>query len=162
MFAARQAEPRGPAFVVRVREFPPDGLGCACCDRFLHDPGARGEALLRDLPQHDESLGPEYETEPIGDPAAQALADVAHAPNAYDRAIICSAGSERSAGLRLVTRFFTSTGVGSTSPGAGSWNTHGQWRPSGEPWRARSPASRSAGETAQLARVRLVAVRGGR
>jgi len=27
----------------------------------------------------------------IGDPAAQAIADVAHAPNAYDQAITCCA-----------------------------------------------------------------------
>jgi hypothetical protein len=64
VLVARQAEARAPHSWIRLYEFPPRLLRYAYFDRFLHDRGDRGEALLHDLPGHDESLaGPGYEIE---------------------------------------------------------------------------------------------------
>jgi len=88
VFAARQAGARGRVFVVHAYELPPNALGSPYYDRFLSDRRDRGAALLRDLPLHDGSLaGPEYEIEPLGGPAAEAIADVARAQSAYYQAI---------------------------------------------------------------------------
>jgi nucleotide-binding universal stress UspA family protein len=83
VFAACQAGPSGRVFVVHAYELPPDFLGSPDYGRVLSDRCNRGAALLRDLPLQDDVLaGPEYETELIGGPAAQAIADVARARHA--------------------------------------------------------------------------------
>lgn len=83
VFAVRQAGPGGRVFVVHAYELPPDFLGSPDYDRVLSERRGRGVALLRDLPLQDDVLaGPEFETELIGGPAAQAIADVARARHA--------------------------------------------------------------------------------
>jgi nucleotide-binding universal stress UspA family protein len=80
LFAARQAGHGGRVYIVHAYELPPDFLGSPNYDRVLSERRGHGEALLGALPlQGDELSGPEYETELIGGPAAQAIADVARA-----------------------------------------------------------------------------------
>jgi len=95
LFAARQAGPDGRVFVVHAYELPPDFLGSPYYDRFVSDRRDRGAALLRDLPLRDESLaGPEYETELIGGPAAEAIANVARVRHA-DQIVVGARGLGR-------------------------------------------------------------------
>jgi nucleotide-binding universal stress UspA family protein len=94
-FAARRAGSGGLIFVVHAYEPPPDFLGSPNYERLLSAHRGHGEALLRDLPLQDEELvGPEYETELIGSPAAQAIADVARARNA-DEIVVGARGLGR-------------------------------------------------------------------
>jgi nucleotide-binding universal stress UspA family protein len=95
LFAARQAGPHGRVFVVHAFELPPDLFGAPNYDRILSERRGRGEALLRELPlQADELAGPEYETELIGGPAAEALASVASARHA-DEIVVGARGLGR-------------------------------------------------------------------
>jgi nucleotide-binding universal stress UspA family protein len=95
LFAARQAGPRGRVFVVHAYELPPDFLGSPDYDQLLSERRDRGEALLRDLPLQGEVLaGPEYETELIGGPPAQAIADVARVRHA-DEIVVGARGLGR-------------------------------------------------------------------
>jgi nucleotide-binding universal stress UspA family protein len=83
LFAARQAQAGGRVFVVHAYELPPHLLGSPNYDRILAERRGRGEALLRDLPlQGDELAGPEYETELVGGPPAEAIANVARTRHA--------------------------------------------------------------------------------
>ena len=78
LFAARQAGPTGRVFIVHAYELPPDFLGSPNYDRILSERRDRGEAVLRELPLHSDALtGPQYETELIRGPAAEAIAHVA-------------------------------------------------------------------------------------
>ena len=62
-------------------------------------PRDRGAALLSDLPLRDESLtGPEYETELIGGPAAEAIAEVVRVRQA-DQIVVGARGPRRSRAL---------------------------------------------------------------
>jgi nucleotide-binding universal stress UspA family protein len=95
LFAARQAGPRGRVFVVHAYELPPDFLGWPDYDRLLSERRDRGEALLRELPLDGEALaGPEYETELIGGPPSQAIADVARVRGA-DEIVVGARGLGR-------------------------------------------------------------------
>src|ERR1035438_7064542 len=75
--AAQRAGTEGRLFVVHAYELPPDFLGSPYYDHFPPARRDRGEALLRDLPLDDLLAGVEYETELIGGPAAEAIANVA-------------------------------------------------------------------------------------
>ena len=94
VFAARQAGTRGRLFVVRAYELPPDFLGSPYYDRFLSERRDRGEALLRDLPLDDLLAGLQYETELIGGPAAEAIANVARVRHA-DEIVVGARGLGR-------------------------------------------------------------------
>lgn len=77
--AARRAGHQGLVFVVHAYELPPDFLGSPNYDRLLSERKDHGRALLDAMPLtgNDELLDTEYETELIGGPPAQAIADVA-------------------------------------------------------------------------------------
>ena len=83
-FAARRAGRSGRVFVVHAFDLPPDFLGHPNFDALLADRERHGRSLLDALPLvgNDELLSTEYETELIGGPAAQAIADVARARDA--------------------------------------------------------------------------------
>jgi nucleotide-binding universal stress UspA family protein len=94
-FAARQAGDSGQIFLVHAYELPPEMLGSPNYDRILIEHRERGEALLRDLPLESEPLsGPTYETELIGGPPAQAIADVARVRDA-DEIVVGARGLGR-------------------------------------------------------------------
>jgi nucleotide-binding universal stress UspA family protein len=95
LFAARQAGAKGRVFVVHAYELPPDFLGSPNYDRLLSERRAHAEALLEALPlDSDELVGPEYETELIGRPAAEAIADVARVRHA-DEIVVGARGLGR-------------------------------------------------------------------
>jgi nucleotide-binding universal stress UspA family protein len=95
LFAARQAGPTGRVFIVHAYELPPDLLGSPNYDRILSERRDRGEAVLSELPLgSDELAGPQYETELIGGPAAQAIVDVARARHA-DEIVVGARGLGR-------------------------------------------------------------------
>ena len=94
VFAARQAGTRGRLFVVHAYELPPDFLGSPYYDRFLSERRDRGEALLRALPLDDLLAGLQYETELIGGPAAEAIANVARVRHA-DEIVVGARGLGR-------------------------------------------------------------------
>ncbi len=95
MFAARQAGASGRVFIVHAYELPPDFLGSPYHDRLLSERRDRGEAWLRELPLDDHALaGPQYHTELIGGPPAEAIADVARARNA-DQIVVGARGLGR-------------------------------------------------------------------
>ena len=95
LFAARQAGSRGRVFVVHAYELPPDLLGSPNYERLLSERRARAEAMLRELPLEGDALeGPVYETELIGGPPAQAIADVARARHA-DEIVVGARGLGR-------------------------------------------------------------------
>ena len=95
VFAARQAGRRGRVFIVHAYELPPDFLGSPNYDRLLSERRDHGEALLGDLPLHDELLaGPEYELELIGGPPAEAIDAVARARHA-DEIVVGARGLGR-------------------------------------------------------------------
>jgi nucleotide-binding universal stress UspA family protein len=95
LFAARQAGPGGRVFVVGAYELPPDFLGSPNYDRLLSERRGHAEALLADLPLHSGELaGPEYETELVGGPAAEAIADIARARHA-DEIVVGARGLGR-------------------------------------------------------------------
>jgi nucleotide-binding universal stress UspA family protein len=94
--AARRAGRRGKVFVVHAFELPPDFLGWPNFDRLLTEREEHGRALLDALPLtgNDELIDTEYETELIGGPAAQAIAEVARARDA-DEIVIGARGLGR-------------------------------------------------------------------
>jgi nucleotide-binding universal stress UspA family protein len=95
LFAARQARPRGRVFVVHAYELPPDFLGSPNYQDLLTQRRDRGEALLADLPLGDDALaGPEYETELVGGPPAQTIANVARVRHA-DEIVVGARGLGR-------------------------------------------------------------------
>ena len=77
--AARRAGRNGIVFVVHAYELPPDFLGSPNFERLLSDRKDHGQALLDAMPLtgNDELLETEYETELIGGPPAEAIANVA-------------------------------------------------------------------------------------
>ena len=83
-------------FVVHAYELPPDFLGSPNFDRLLSDRKDHGRALLDAMPLtgNDELLDTEYETELIGGPAAQAIADVARVRDA-DEIVVGARGLGR-------------------------------------------------------------------
>jgi len=94
--AARRAGRRGRVFVVHAYELPPDFLGSPNFDRLLSERKDHGRALLYAMPLmgNDELLDIEYETEPIGGPPAQAIADVARVRDA-DEIVVGARGLGR-------------------------------------------------------------------
>jgi len=95
LFAARQAGPQGRVFIVHAFELPPDHLGSPNDQQLLSQHRGRAAALLDDLPLAEEPLaGPRYETELLGGPPAQAIADVARARNA-DEIVVGARGLGR-------------------------------------------------------------------
>jgi nucleotide-binding universal stress UspA family protein len=94
--AARRAERQGKVFVVHAYELPPDFLGSPNFERLLTDRKAHGRALLDAMPLtgNDELLDTEYETELIGGPPAQAIADVARVRDA-DEIVVGARGLGR-------------------------------------------------------------------
>lgn len=98
--AARRTGRGGLLYVVHAYDLPPDFLGWPNFDRLLSDRMDHGRALLDALPLvgNDELLDTEYETELIGGPPAQAIADVARARNA-DEIVIGARGLGRVRGL---------------------------------------------------------------
>jgi nucleotide-binding universal stress UspA family protein len=94
--AARRAGRRGRVFVVHAYELPPDFLGSPNFDRLLSDREDHGRALLDAMPLtgNDELLDTEYETELIGGPPAQAIADVARVRDA-DEIVVGARGLGR-------------------------------------------------------------------
>jgi nucleotide-binding universal stress UspA family protein len=95
LFAARQAGRRGRVFVVHAYELPPDLLGSPYYNRLLSERRGHGEALLRELPLDSDALaGPAYETELIGGPPAEAIANVARRRNA-DEIVVGARGLSR-------------------------------------------------------------------
>ena len=95
LFAARQAGPTGRVFIVHSYELPPDLLGSPNYDRILSERRDRGEAVLREVPlQSDALAGPQYETELIGGPPAEAIANVARVRGA-DEIVVGARGLGR-------------------------------------------------------------------
>lgn len=90
--AAKRATPQGRVFIVHAFDLPPEMLGWPYYDRILSDRRDHGASLLEALSLDQAPLvGPKYETELIGGPPAQALADVARARNA-DEIIVGARG----------------------------------------------------------------------
>jgi len=98
--AARHAGRTGRVYVVHAYELPPDFLGWPNFDQLLSDRMDHGRALLDAMPLagNDELLETEYETELIGGPPAEAIADVARTRDA-DEIVIGSRGLGRVRGL---------------------------------------------------------------
>ncbi|MGZ4234124.1 MAG: universal stress protein [Solirubrobacteraceae bacterium] len=95
LFAARQAGPTGRVFIVHAYDLPPDFLGSPNYDRILSERRDRGETVLRELPlQSDALAGPQYETELIGGPPAEAIANVAQVRGA-DEIVVGARGLGR-------------------------------------------------------------------
>jgi nucleotide-binding universal stress UspA family protein len=94
--AARRAGPHGLLFVVHAYDLPPDFLGSPNFDHLLTERKDRGRALLDEMPAtgDGELLEVEYETELIGGPPAQAIADVARARHA-DEIVVGARGLGR-------------------------------------------------------------------
>lgn len=95
LYAARQAGPTGRVFIVHAYELPPDFLGSPNYQGLLSERRDRGEAVLRELPlQSDALTGPQYETELIGGPPAEAIANVARVRGA-DEIVVGARGLGR-------------------------------------------------------------------
>lgn len=94
--AAQRAAPDGLVVVVHAYDLPPDLLGSPDYGGLLARRQAHGRALLEALPMEgaDELLDVEYETELIGGPASEAIADVASARGA-DEIVIGARGRGR-------------------------------------------------------------------
>ena len=94
--AARRAGAGGKVFVVHAYHLPPDFLGSPNFDRQLSAHRDHGRALLDTLllVGNDELLDVEYETELLGGPPAQAIADVARARDA-DEIVVGAHGHGR-------------------------------------------------------------------
>jgi nucleotide-binding universal stress UspA family protein len=95
-FAARRAGRRGRVFVVHAFDLPPDFLGSPNYDSLLGARQDHGRALLDALPLvgNDELLSVDYETELIGGPPAEAIADVARVREA-DEIVVGARGLGR-------------------------------------------------------------------
>ena len=94
--AARRAGRKGLVFIVHAYELPPDFLGSPNFDRLLTERRDHGRALLDALPLtgNDELLDGNYETELIGGPPAEAIANVARARDA-DEIVVGARGLGR-------------------------------------------------------------------
>ena len=94
--AARRAGRNGIVFVVHAYELPPDFLGSPNFERLLSDRKDHGRALLDAMPLtgNDELLETEYETELIGGPPAEAIANVARVRDA-DEIVVGARGLGR-------------------------------------------------------------------
>ena len=94
--AARRAGLTGIVFVVHAYELPPDFLGSPNFERLLSDRKDHGRALLDAMPLtgNDELLETEYETELIGGPPAEAIANVARVRDA-DEIVVGARGLGR-------------------------------------------------------------------
>ena len=94
--AARRAGRNGIVFVVHAYELPPDFLGSPNFERLLSDRKDHGQALLDAMPLtgNDELLETEYETELIGGPPAEAIANVARVRDA-DEIVVGARGLGR-------------------------------------------------------------------
>ncbi len=94
--AARRAGREGIVFVVYAYDLPADFLGSPSFERLLVERKDHGRALLDSIPLtgNDDLLDVEYETELIGGPPAQAIADVASVRNA-DEIIVGARGRGR-------------------------------------------------------------------
>jgi len=92
----RRVGRRGRVFVVHAFDLPPDFLGAPNYDSLLGARQDHGRALLDALPLvgNDEPLDVEYETELIGGPPAQAIADVARVRGA-DEIVVGARGLGR-------------------------------------------------------------------
>jgi nucleotide-binding universal stress UspA family protein len=95
-FAARRAGRHGRVYVVHAYDLPPDFLGAPNYDSLLVARQDHGRALLDALPLvgNDELLDVDYETELIGGPPAQAIADVARVRDA-DEIVVGARGLGR-------------------------------------------------------------------
>ncbi len=93
---ARRAGRHGKLFIVHAYDLPPDFLGSPYHQQMLSAHKDHGRALLDSMPLtgNDEVLEVEYETELIGGPAAQAIADVARARDA-DEIVVGARGLGR-------------------------------------------------------------------
>lgn len=94
--AARRAGSHGKVFVVHAYELPPDFLGSPYHQQLLSAHQDHGRALLDAMPLtgNDEVLQVEYETELIGGPPAQVIADVARVRDA-DEIVVGARGLGR-------------------------------------------------------------------
>ena len=94
--AARRVGRNGIVFVVHAYELPPDFLGSPNFERLLSDRKDHGRALLDAMPLtgNDELLETEYETELIGGPPAEAIANVARVRDA-DEIVVGARGLGR-------------------------------------------------------------------
>lgn len=94
--AARNAGSGGRVFVVHAYHLPPDFLGSPNYERLLSERKDHGRSLLAEIPPagRDELLGPDYETELIGGPPAEAIANVAKARDA-DEIVVGARGRGR-------------------------------------------------------------------
>jgi nucleotide-binding universal stress UspA family protein len=95
-FAARRAGRHGRVYVVHAYDLPPDFLGAPNYGSLLVARQDHGRALLGALPLvgNDELLNVDYETELIGGPPAQAIADVARVREA-DEIVVGARGLGR-------------------------------------------------------------------
>jgi nucleotide-binding universal stress UspA family protein len=93
--AAGRAGRSGRLFIVHAYELPPDFLGSPNYDRLLSERKDHGRALLDELTAgNDVLVNTEYETELIGGPPAQAIADVARVRHA-DEIVVGARGLSR-------------------------------------------------------------------
>jgi nucleotide-binding universal stress UspA family protein len=92
-YARRRAGAAGRVFVVQAYELPPDLLGFPNYDQLLQERQRHGRALLDGLATQTEG-DPRIETELIGGPPAQAIADVAGARHA-DEIVVGARGLSR-------------------------------------------------------------------
>jgi nucleotide-binding universal stress UspA family protein len=94
--AARRAGRNGIVVVVHAYQLPPDFLGSPNFERLLSDRKDHGRALLDAMPLtgNDELLETEYETELIGGPPAEAIANVARVQDA-DEIVVGARGLGR-------------------------------------------------------------------
>ena len=94
-YAAREAGSKGKLFVVYAYGPPPDWLGFPNYQRVLQDHQERGRAVLDELTMDDDAiLGTHFETELVGSPPAEAIAQVAETRGA-DEIVIGSRGLGR-------------------------------------------------------------------
>ena len=92
-YALRRAGAAGRVFVVQAYDLPPDLLGFANYDRLLEERQRHGRALLDVIVTECEGDA-RIETELIGGPPAQAIADVARARHA-DEIVVGARGLSR-------------------------------------------------------------------
>jgi nucleotide-binding universal stress UspA family protein len=94
--AAHHAGRHGKVFVVHAYDLPPDFHGAPYYQQMLSDRQDHGRALLDAMPLigNDEVLEVDYETELLGGPPAQAIAEVARTREA-DEIIVGARGLGR-------------------------------------------------------------------
>jgi nucleotide-binding universal stress UspA family protein len=94
--AAQRAGATGKVFIVHAYELPPDFLGSPNFEHMLSERKNHGRAVLDAIPLtgNDTLLDVDYETELVGGPPAQAIADVARVRDA-DEIIVGARGLGR-------------------------------------------------------------------